>query len=327
MVAPLQLERKVFGTLVAARREAESFSSGDCEFLRQLSEHVALAAHQAQLYGALETAYNDLRQTQEAAMQHARLSALGQMASGVAHDINNAITPIALYAETLLEFERGLSAKGRNYLQVIDHAIRDVAQTITRLRAFYSRYEPTLDASPLQLNGLIDQVVSLTRARWSDIPQQRGIVIDMQGRAGGRFACVQGDESEIREALINLVFNAVDAMPSGGKLLLRTGGRLDGVAFIEVVDNGTGMDEETRRRCLEPFFTTKGASGSGLGLAMVYGMAERHGGRVDIHSEQRGSRDADPAELPGCRSGFSARRAAASGFDRAAPRDACVGGG
>lgn len=290
VVAPLQLERKVVGTLVAARREAGSFSSGDCEFLRQLSEHVALAAHQARLYGALETAYNDLRLTQEAAMQHARLSALGQMASGVAHDINNAITPIALYAETLLEFEKGLSAQGRNYLQVIDHAIRDVAQTITRLRAFYSRYEPTLDASPLQLNGLIDQVVSLTRARWSDIPQQRGVVIDMQAERAADLPVVQGDESEIREALINLVFNAVDAMPGGGKLLLRTG--VDsGVAFIEVVDNGTGMDEETRRRCLEPFFTTKGASGSGLGLAMVYGMAERHGARVDIHSEPgRGTR-------------------------------------
>ena len=290
VVAPLQLEKKVFGILIAARREAQSFSSGDCEFLQQLSEHVALAAHQAQLYGALETAYNDLRQTQEAAMQHARLSALGQMASGVAHDINNAITPIALYAETLLEREKGLSDKGRNYLQVIDHAIRDVAQTITRLRAFYSRYEPGLDAAPLQLNLLLDQVISLTRARWSDIPQQRGVVIDLQTERAADLPVVQGDESEIREALINLVFNAVDAMSSGGKLLLRTGFDHE-VAYVEVVDSGAGMDEETRRRCLEPFFTTKGANGSGLGLAMVYGMAERHGGRVDIDSEPgRGTR-------------------------------------
>ena len=284
VVAPLQLESKVFGTLVAARREAESFSSGDCEFLRQLSEHVALAAHHAQLYGALEAAYNDLRQTQEAAMQHERLSALGQMASGVAHDINNAITPIALYAETLLDHEKGLSPQGRNYLQIIDHAIHDVAQTITRLRAFHTRREPSPAPNAVQLNGLIDQVVSLTRARWSDIPQQRGIVIDLQTELAPDLSYVQGDESEIREALINLVFNAVDAMPAGGNLLLRTGTD-DGAAFVEVADSGTGMDEETRRRCLEPFFTTKGASGSGLGLAMVYGMAERHGARIDIHSE------------------------------------------
>ena len=284
VIAPLQLESKVFGALVAARREAGSFASGDCEFLRQLSEHVALAAHHAQLYGALEAAYNDLRQTQEAAMQHERLSALGQMASGVAHDINNAITPIALYAETLLEHEKGLSPQGRGYLQVIDHAIHDVAQTIARLRAFYSRHEPAAVAIPVQLNGLIDQVVSLTRARWSDIPQKRGVVIDLQTQLASDLPLVEADESEIREALINLVFNAVDAMPDGGKLLLRTGVGHE-VAFVEVADNGTGMGEETRRRCLEPFFTTKGASGSGLGLAMVYGMAERHGARVDIHSE------------------------------------------
>jgi PAS domain S-box-containing protein len=290
VVAPLQLENKVFGTLIAARREAESFSSGDCEFLRQLSEHVAVAAHQAQLYAALEAAYNDLRLTQEAAMQHERLSALGQMASGVAHDINNAITPIALYAETMLEFEKGLSPQARDYLQVIDHAIHDVAQTITRLRAFYQRHEPTLAATPVQLNELIDQVASMTRARWSDIPQQRGVVIALETEPAGELPWVQGDESEIREALINLVFNAVDALPDGGQILLRTGVEL-GTVFVEVADNGTGMDEETRRRCLEPFFTTKGASGSGLGLAMVYGMAERHGARVDIHSERgRGTR-------------------------------------
>ena len=105
VAAPLRAENRVFGVLVAARREAKSFSSGDCEFLRQLSEHVALAAHQAQLYDALQRAYEELRQSQEAVVQQERLRALGQMASGVAHDINNAISPIALYTESMLERE------------------------------------------------------------------------------------------------------------------------------------------------------------------------------------------------------------------------------
>lgn len=285
VVAPLHSGRKVLGALIAARFEEAGFSSGDCEFLRQLSEHVALAAHQAQLYGALEAAYNDIRQTQAAAMQHERLSALGQMASGVAHDINNAITPIALYAETMLEFEKGLSSQGRSYLQIIDNAIHDVAQTIARLRAFHTRHEPTLAPVLVRLNEVVEQVVSLTRARWSDIPQQRGIVIALKTDLAPNLPGAQGDASEIREALVNLVFNAVDAMPEGGELLLRTGDS-GGGAFIEVADNGAGMDEETRRRCLEPFFTTKGSGGSGLGLAMVYGMAERHGARIDIQSER-----------------------------------------
>ncbi|MGH8269987.1 MAG: GAF domain-containing protein, partial [Steroidobacteraceae bacterium] len=116
VIAPLRAESRVFGILVAARREPGSFGSGDCEFLRQLSEHVALAAHQAQLYDALQRAYEELRQSQESVVQQERLRALGQMASGVAHDINNAISPIALYTESLLEREPGLSDRARSYL-------------------------------------------------------------------------------------------------------------------------------------------------------------------------------------------------------------------
>src|SRR5207302_928297 len=113
----------VIGVRVAARRASESFSSPECEFLRQLSEHVALAAHQAQLYGALQRAYDDLRQSQQAMMQQERLRALGEMASGIAHDINNAISPIALYTESLLEREPGLSEHAREYLGTIRTAI------------------------------------------------------------------------------------------------------------------------------------------------------------------------------------------------------------
>src|SRR6185503_16365738 len=125
VIAPLLVESQVFGILVAARREPHSFSSGDCEFLRQLSGHVALAAHQAQLYDALQQAYNDLRQSQQVVMQQERLRALGEMASGIAHDINNAISPVALYTESLLEREPNLSARARSYLEIIQRAIED----------------------------------------------------------------------------------------------------------------------------------------------------------------------------------------------------------
>ncbi len=107
VLAPLLVQKRVFGVLVVARREPQAFSSADCEFLRHLSEHVALAAHQAQLHGDLQHAYDDLRHSQHATMQHERLRALGQMASGIAHDINNAISPIALYTESLLERGNG----------------------------------------------------------------------------------------------------------------------------------------------------------------------------------------------------------------------------
>jgi PAS domain S-box-containing protein len=285
VAAPLQIESKVFGVLIAARREHHSFSSGECEFLRQLSEHVALAANQAETHAALQRAYEDLRQTQQAVMQQERLRALGQMASGIAHDINNAISPIALYTDALLERETQLSARGRDYLQTMQRAIDDVAQTLTRMREFYRHREPQLVLMPVQMSPLVQQVVDLTRARWSDMPQQRGIVIELRTEFSEDLPAFMGVESEIREALTNLIFNAVDAMPAGGILRLRTGlTTQDPCVYVEVSDSGMGMDEETRRRCMEPFFTTKGERGTGLGLAMVYGVVQRHSGEIEIDS-------------------------------------------
>ena len=141
VAAPLLFESQVFGMLIAARREPNSFSSGECEFLRQLSEHVALASHQSEVYSALQQAYDDLRQTQQTVMQQERLRALGQMASGIAHDINNAISPVALYTEMLLEQETGLSKRTREYLETTQRAIGDVAHTVARMREFYRQQE------------------------------------------------------------------------------------------------------------------------------------------------------------------------------------------
>lgn len=295
VIAPLLVESHVFGVLLVSRRQAHGFSSGECEFLRQLTEHTALAAQQADTYGALQRAYEDLRQTQQAVMQQERLRALGQMASGIAHDINNAISPIMIYTDVLLDKEPGLSPRARDYLQTIQQAISDVAETVSRMREFYREREPQLRLAPVQLNVLAQQVLDLTRARWSDMALRRGAVIEVSTALADNLPDVMGVESEIREALTNLVLNAVDALPNGGRVTLRT--RVsDGVVtstaeapprriYLEVIDTGLGMDESTRERCLEPFFTTKGEQGTGLGLAMVYGTAQRHGAEVEIESE------------------------------------------
>lgn len=289
VLSPLRSESRVFGILVTARHDAGSFTSIECEFLRQLSEHVALGAGQAQLYGALQQAYDDLRQTQQAVMQEERLRALGQMASGIAHDINNALSPVSLYTESLLETEKNLSDRARGYLETILRAVDDVAQTVARMREFYRKRETQLTLSPVHLNQITQQVLDLTRARWMDMPMQKGIVIRVITELGNDLPPVMGVESEIREALTNLVFNAVDAMPEGGILTVRTrhadiAGVSNGAVAVEVIDQGLGMDEETRRRCLEPFFTTKGERGTGLGLAMVFGMVQRHSAKLEIES-------------------------------------------
>jgi signal transduction histidine kinase/ActR/RegA family two-component response regulator/HAMP domain-containing protein len=283
VAAPLLVESRVFGVLLAARSETESFSSGDCEFLRQLSEHVALAAHQAQLYSRLQQAYQDLRESQDTILQQERLRALGQMASGIAHDINNAISPVTLYTDALLETETQMSAPGREQLRIIRRAVDDVGQTVARMREFYRQRERANDLVPLELNPLITQVLALTSARWRDLPQERGVVIDVRTELANGLPRILGTESDIRDALTNLVFNAVDAMPDGGTLTLRTR-QVAPLVELSLCDTGAGMDEETRRRCIEPFFTTKGERGTGMGLAMVYGMAQRHDAQIEIES-------------------------------------------
>jgi signal transduction histidine kinase len=283
VAAPLQGEQGVIGMLVAARRAPDAFAPGEVEFLRQLSEHVALAVRQTRLHESLWTAYDELRQTQQAVLQQERLSALGQMASGIAHDINNSISPAMLYVERLLESDPQISPQARQSLPVVLQAIEDVAATVARLREFYRPSDMQATLEPVDLNAVVEQVIGLTRARWSDMPQQRGIVINVEKALQPGLPAVLGASSELREALTNLVFNAVDAMPEGGTLMLRTIADAR-TATLEVADTGMGMDEETARKCLEPFFTTKGERGTGLGLAMVYGIVKRHDADIRIDS-------------------------------------------
>ncbi len=286
VASPLMIESEVFGVLLVAKRRSDAFTSDDCEFLRQLSSHVALAAHQARLYEALQGAYQDLRETQQTVMQQERLRALGQIASGIAHDINNALSPAALYAQSMLSHEPGLSERSREQLGVIQSAIDDVAHTVQRMRAFYLPRGLELTLEPVDLNQVLMQVIDLTRARWSNMPQERGVVVHVESDLEPDLPKILGAENEVRDALTNLLLNAVDALPEGGTITLRTlPVTRDSHVVVEVQDNGVGMSETTRSRCLEPFFTTKGERGTGLGLPMVFGMVQRHGGEFEIDSE------------------------------------------
>jgi signal transduction histidine kinase/DNA-binding response OmpR family regulator len=294
-VVPMMVERNLFGVLIAARSRTNGFSIGECEFLRTLCAHVALAAHQARLHTQLQSAYDELRQTQHAVMRHERLRALGQLASGIAHDINNTLSPISGYAELLLAHEKNLSETGRRYLHHIKTASDDVAHIVTRMLDFYRKREEHQPLLPVKLNQLSQQVIELTRPRWRDISQRRGISVDVKLDFDASLPEVIGTESELREALTNLVFNAVDAMPEGGVITVRSRvcswapgrGPLKTPTHValEISDSGTGMDEDTRKRCFEPFFSTKGQRGTGLGLAMVYGVMQRHDGAIEVESE------------------------------------------
>jgi CheY-like chemotaxis protein len=198
-----------------------------------------------------------------------------------------------VYVDSILERETGFSDRTRKQLEIVRRAVDDVARTVARMGEFYRKKPAQLELAPVPVERVLREVLELTRARWNDMAQQRGAFIEtsIESRADstGSSPTVMGIENELREALINLVLNAIDAMPEGGRLVLRTGTSESrvGRVFIEVIDTGSGMNEDTRRRCLEPFFTTKGERGSGLGLAMVYGIAQRHEIQIDIASAPR----------------------------------------
>ena len=193
-----------------------------------------------------------------------------------------------------------LTPQGREYLEIVQRAVEDVGHTVGRMREFSRSRDIQFVPDVIQLGRLVEQVVVLTRARWLNMPQECGVVIQVETSVPADLPPVLGSDSEIRDALTNLVLNAADAMPEGGTLGLRAcavfgepgegGAELPTHVRVEVCDTGVGMDEETRRKCLEPFFTTKGERGTGLGLAMVYGTMQRHSARIEISSEpQKGT--------------------------------------
>lgn len=245
---------------------------------------------QVRLSEGVQRAYDELRQTQQVVVQQERLRALGQMASGVAHDINNALSPIIAYSDLLLTTLPDLPDTARRQLQIIRQSGKDVSRIVARMREFYRRDHDHRRLSKVDIGPLFGEVIELTRPRWRDIPQRGAVSIQVQSDVAAGLPLLLSDPVELREALINLVFNAVDALPQGGVITLaaRTAPEKPDTPpslQIEVRDNGVGMDEKTRLHCMEPFFSTKAKhGGTGLGLAMVYGMMQRHGGSIEIDS-------------------------------------------
>ena len=249
---------------------------------------------QMRLTEGVQNAYNELRRTQQGVVQQERLRALGQMASGIAHDVNNAMSPIVAYSDLLLSTLPDLPEKSREYLQAIKKSGEDVAHIVARMREFYRRRSDAEPLLPLNINKIIEEVIELTRPRWRDLSQREGISIQICCELESPAPILLSDPTELREVLINLVFNAVDALPQGGAITFVTrtfrraaaeAGEHESELQVEVRDNGIGMDEKVRQRCLEPFFSTKAQrGGTGLGLAMVYGVMHRHDGTIDIES-------------------------------------------
>jgi len=278
LALPIRSQEDVEGVLYVANRSPRRFSDRDEAILLQLADYAGTAIRNARLYDELREAHERLEQSQAQLVQTERLRALGEMAAGVAHDFNNLLAVILGRAELLKR--RTTDPEVVRGLEAVRRAAQDGADTVRRIQEF-TRTRQTRPFGRVEILDVVREVVELTRPRWKDEAQSHGIHYDV--REEGEAAAVEGRPEELREVLTNLLVNALEAMPAGGACRIRT--RSDGDrATISVDDTGCGMSEDTQRRVFEPFFTTKGARGNGLGLAVVWGIIQRHQGTIEVTS-------------------------------------------
>jgi len=246
-----------------------------------LASQAGVAIQNAQLLEELRVALQELELQQQQMVQTERLSALGEMAAGVAHDFNNLLAVVVGRADLLLGTVR--EPEISQNLEIIRQAAWDGAQTVRRIQEF-SRTRQTRPGGRADILELLREVIELTRGRWKDEAQSRGLSYEVLVE-GGPVPQVAGISAELREVFTNLLINALDAMPGGGRFVFRVSSDTETVT-IAAEDTGCGMSDEVRWRVLEPFFTTKGSRGTGLGLSVSWGIVKRHGGTIDIESSR-----------------------------------------
>jgi signal transduction histidine kinase/DNA-binding response OmpR family regulator len=289
---PLVVGEHVLGRLYATEHRDGPFTDED--------EMLALG-----FAGAAAVAIQSARQTAQL-VKAERLRATGELAVGIAHDFNNLLATILGRTEVLLGQVR--DAEMRGSLEAIRRAARDGAATVARMRE-YGRPVDATEFRPVDLASIAREAVELTRPRWQSEAQRQGRTIEVETILERDPApLVLGDPAALREVLVNLIFNAIDALPTGGRISLgaqhvtHSSASLirgepvppidpaaepsrDPGVVLWARDTGIGMPSDVRVRIFEPFYTTKGAQGSGLGLAMVRKVVEAHRGTITVESE------------------------------------------
>jgi signal transduction histidine kinase/CheY-like chemotaxis protein len=223
------------------------------------------------------------KEERERAARADKLRALGQLASGVAHDFNNSLAAILGRAQ-LLRRQTTDNALVRN-LDIIQTAAEDAAATVRRIQTF-ARKSPVREFEMLEIRGLLHDAIEITRTRWENEARLRGLDYEVTLDAEHGWS-THGSASELREVFVNLIVNAVDAMPQGGKLSITCERAVD-ILRLRFADTGTGMPDDVRQKIFDPFFTTKGAQGTGLGLSVSYSIIERHEGSISVTSVPNG---------------------------------------
>jgi signal transduction histidine kinase len=273
-VIPLISESGLFGALVVLYSESHPLDEKQWTLIDGLTELTAISLNKTYQHQKLQKAFDDLKMSQDALIRTEKFRALGQMSAAIAHDLKNVLNPLVLYTDHMRD-----SADDRDEVldlaQRMDRILGRGLETVERLRDFSRQSDEETEAVPTDLNSMVEEAIEISKPKLSGIK----VVQEL-----GTPPAILVRTADCVTAIVNLLLNAADALAGKGIITMRTGSS-GGGAWIEVADNGPGIPPEIKNRLLEPFFTTKGEAGTGLGLPIVYAFTQRHGGRLDIESE------------------------------------------
>ncbi|MFQ5898982.1 MAG: ATP-binding protein [Candidatus Methylomirabilia bacterium] len=272
---PIRAAGEVVGVLFAGHRGRPTpFTMEELQLLALIADRVGTTLE-------ARRALEELKGAEEKLVKAEKARALEEMSGGIAHEFNNILAIIL--GKTQLILQRATDAQLREELGVVEEAAWRAAETVRRLQRFAATGTRG-ELSPLDLNSVIEEAAALTRPRWKDEAEARGIQVGVSLDLDER-APIVGNSRDLRELLVNLILNAVDAMAGGGRLTIRTSRHPDRVE-LTVTDTGVGMSEEIRRRIFEPFFTTRSPQRTGLGLSVVHGVVARHNASIQVESRE-----------------------------------------
>jgi signal transduction histidine kinase/ActR/RegA family two-component response regulator len=281
---PLKVRDRVIGVLDIESYTLRGFDEEDLKVLSSFASQVSISIENAQLFTNLRQTLQELKQAQNQVIQSEKLRALGEMASGVAHDFNNVLAVVIGNIQLLLHQLDQLGFKEiRERLKIIEQSSKDGAETVRRIQEFTGMRRDK-EFTPLSFNKIIDEMIAITEPRWKDQLQKKGVQIKLVPKLED-IPSILGNPSELREVLTNILFNAVDAMPQGGEITISTQLLSEDWVEVRITDTGIGMTDEVKRKIFDPFFTTKGVTNSGLGMSVSYGIIKRHGGEILVESE------------------------------------------
>lgn len=293
LAVPIVNKGQALGAIAVFWQEPHDDDPRELRLLTALAQPAAVAIENARLYEEMSRTMTQLSAMQEHLVRGETLRALGELAGGVAHHLNNLLAVVS--ARTQLLLMRPHDATIERPLEIIQRAAMDGAEVVRRIQEF-ARSRPNQTPQPLDINALVADVVELTRGRWYDAARAQGIGIDLRVETS-IVPPIIGEAAALREVMTNLVMNAADALPTGGTVTLRTSAEGDTVV-LSVSDDGVGMSEDVLRRAQEPFFTTKGVKSMGLGLSVNYGIVRQHKGTMEIDSRE-GAGTTVTVRLPG----------------------------